>query len=777
MSNWDISVVTDAGVTLLNKIEGGAATAVIDTIAIGSGIYNSSEKATIARRTALKAQQLSAGINSKQYPDSNTLEVKTSIDNTTVVTGFDITECGVYATVTEGGTTSTILFAIAYTETPDYMAAYNGEYPQIVIEDFYLPISNGAAVSVTMSQSAYALAEDLDDLKDEVDSLESTVAGKQDRLTFDNTPTANSTNPVKSGGVYSSLSSLGNSINTLSENVSSLSNSFNTLSGKTYKSDDAVETEIDDADYIPFYDTSAGAMKKISKSNANFGGGGSVINLTTGDEGLLGQAVTISDGVTTLSGQFSQEGECTFNGVVLTGTLTISSTAEGAQVTDTVEVPYYGTYTKNFGRNAKTIDITTDEPTLLGQTVTATYGAKTKTATISAQGTASITLYNYTGAVTLSATDGEETAEVNITVTSETDTYTAELGFIKIYGVSWDGGSSPAMTRTDAAAGFADPVPQMKSGSGWTVGSSPFDNILPWSGMEIVDDTTAGKLVKIPKYYYKWTKTGTSMTLQISEKSFDGSHVSPAHADRGDGSGERDFVYVGRYHCASDYKSKTGVGPANNYTREQFRNSIHNLGSDIWQYDFAMFWTINMLYLVEFANWNSQATIGYGCGNNSSAENAGATDSMTYHTGTNQSSKTAYGHTQYRYIEDLWGNVYDWCDGIRFSGADVYIINNPASFSDSSGGTKVGTRPTSDGYISAWSLPSVSGLEWALYPSAVSGSESTYICDYCDYYSSGVVLRVGGNYSQNQYHGAFCLVGDSAAYKYSDVGSRLQKLP
>ena len=246
-------------------------------------------------------------------------------------------------------------------------------------------------------------------------ALQAAMSGKQDRLTFDDTPTENSANPVKSGGVHSSLSSLGNSINTLGENVSSLSNSLNTLSGKTYKSDDATETEIDDADYIPFYDTSAGAMKKISKSNANFGGGGSVINLTTGDEGLLGQAVTISDGVTTLSGQFSQEGECTFNGVALTGTLTISATAEGTTVTDTVEVPYYGTYTKNFGRNAKTIDITTDEPTLLGQTVTATYGAKTKTATISAQGTASITIYDYTGTVALSATDGEETAEVSIT--------------------------------------------------------------------------------------------------------------------------------------------------------------------------------------------------------------------------------------------------------------------------------------------------------------------------------------------------------------------------
>ena len=42
---------------------------------------------------------------------------------------------------------------------------------------------------------------------------------------------------------------------------------------KAYKNDDATASAIDDADYIPFYDTSASAMKKIAVSNAKFGGG------------------------------------------------------------------------------------------------------------------------------------------------------------------------------------------------------------------------------------------------------------------------------------------------------------------------------------------------------------------------------------------------------------------------------------------------------------------------------------------------------------------------
>lgn len=394
------------------------------------------------------------------------------------------------------------------------------------------------------------------------------------------------------------------------------------------------------------------------------------------------------------------------------------------------------------------------------------------TATYSNGATLTSPSYTFSPAGALTADD----TAVTITYTEGGVTKTAAQAITvqaMIYGAIWDGTATTAWSRTDDAAGFADPVAAVNNGSG----SSPFDNCLPWSGMVVVDDATCGKLVKIPKYWYKWTKTGNQMKLQISDAAQTGFLVSPAHADRGDGKGERDYVYVGRYHCASTYKSTSGVKPVSNISLEGARSSIHALGSDVWQYDFAMYWTIMMLYLVEYADWNSQAKIGYGCGNDSRTENMGATDAMTYHTGTTAASRTTYAAgIQYRHIEGLWSNVFDWCDGIYFSGANVYCIKNPASFSDTSGGTNIGTRPTSRGWISAWSIPSVSGFEYALYPSAVAGSESTYVCDYCGYNASGVLLIVGGNYDQLQSRGAFCLY-DTDAYADPDVGCRLQKLP
>ena len=378
---------------------------------------------------------------------------------------------------------------------------------------------------------------------------------------------------------------------------------------------------------------------------------------------------------------------------------------------------------------------------------------------------------------------GHENGDVTVTVKVAADsnynapaakTCSVTVSFAQIYGVQWDGTASTTWSRTDAAETFMNPTPAVNNGNG----SSPFDTIMPWAGMVVEDDSTAGKLVKIPKYWFKWTRSGNGMKLQISNGPEAGFHVSPAHADRGDGKGERDYVYVGRYHCNTSYKSQAGSQPAANMTRAAARSSIHNLGSTYWQYDYAMYWTIMMLYLVEYANWNSQATIGYGCSPSGSKFNMGATDNMVYHTGTSAASRTTYGSVQYRHIEGLWDNVYDWCDGIRFSGSTVYCIANPASFSDTSGGTNVGTRATSGGWISGWTNPTADGFEYALYPNAVSGSETTYVCDYCYYNASGVVLYVGGFYGQYQYRGAFYLYGvDAASYANSNIGCRLQKLP
>lgn len=348
---------------------------------------------------------------------------------------------------------------------------------------------------------------------------------------------------------------------------------------------------------------------------------------------------------------------------------------------------------------------------------------------------------------------------------------------VHIYGVSWDGTSTTACTRTDDAANFTDPVPYV---AGATEYGSPFDNRLPWSGMQIVEDAEAGTLVSIPKFWYTLTQNGAGMKIQIADAELDGFHVSPAHMDRGDGKGERDVVYIARYHCASDYKSKTGVTPVASKTRSAFRSSIHALGSTIWQADWAMRFTIFLLYLVEFADWNSQDKIGRGCSQTSSSSSAvfnmGYTDSMPYHTGTTQTSRTSYGGTQYRWIEGLWDNCYDWLDGCYNSSSGLNLILDPSKFSDSANGTSVG-KPSSGGYPSAFSVKNVNGFFPLFLPSAANGSDSTYSCDRWGFDSSGPCVFAGGGYSQYLSHGLFYWNCISASSTVGGLGSRSMKLP
>ena len=198
---------------------------------------------------------------------------------------------------------------------------------------------------------------------------------------------------------------------------------------------------------------------------------------------------------------------------------------------------------------------------------------------------------------------------------------------IQIYGVEWDGGPGSKWTRTDDAAGFTDPVPAVNNGTG----SSPFDDLMPWAGM-VREERAGGVEVKEPKYWFKWTKTGKMMKLQIADMPVEGFHVDPVNMDRGDGLGELDFSYIGRYHCVEGWKSETNKAQKGYITRSAARAGIHSLGADFWQIDFAQFWYVGMLFLVEFADWNGQATIGYGCSVNSNQMNNGQTDSMQYHT-------------------------------------------------------------------------------------------------------------------------------------------------
>ena len=344
---------------------------------------------------------------------------------------------------------------------------------------------------------------------------------------------------------------------------------------------------------------------------------------------------------------------------------------------------------------------------------------------------------------------------------------------VSIYGVEWDWtDSGPTRgVRTDMAAGFDDPVPAVNNGTG----SSPFDDLMPWAGM--VKETRAGGVeVKEPKYWFKWTKEGRKLKLQIADGPVEGFHVDPVNMDRGDGLGELDFSYIGRYHCAStNWKSEANKAQKCSITIDTARTGIHSLGDNFWQMDFAQVWYIGMLFLVEFADWNGER-IGLGCSANGSKANNGKTDAMGYHTGTTAANRDAYGFTQYRNIEGWWDNVRNWVDGIQRRADGLHVVTNPNQFSNPSGSPLVAVGAISfSGYPSDFAIPTQEGLEWALYPTEISGSATTHVPDLWNINSS--TLCHGGSYSQKQDFGPFSFGCGNTEFKSDAIGCRLQERP
>ena len=394
-----------------------------------------------------------------------------------------------------------------------------------------------------------------------------------------------------------------------------------------------------------------------------------------------------------------------------------------------------------------------------------------------------------TGSWTVIATLDKNVAQGEINVVDFTD-YPITLDYVKIFGVVWDySNSSTALARVTKANDpnnyvntdiTTSPSPAVGTGSG----SSPFDDYMPWKGMDeynIVDNTIGAKrgesgfsrssndvMVYIPEFYYKVVNDSSSSKryFYIADKATTGFEKHP-------GSGR----YVGRYNTSNN-RSASPSTPYINMTRASARNGARGKGNKWALYDYASWCAVWLLYIVEYADWNSQSKIGRGyVDNNINLIASGYTDSMTYHTG-RASGSDGSTSVQYRHIENPWGNIHEWIDGINFSDGTVYICTDISKYADatSTNYTNIGTKAQSNGYISATGYSSTS--PWSFYPTSTSGSETTYIPDVADYGSGWRVLCVGGDWGSGSSAGLFCFAASGGSGdSYSGVGARLLFVP
>ena len=456
---------------------------------------------------------------------------------------------------------------------------------------------------------------------------------------------------------------------------------------------------------------------------------------------------------------------------------TVSASVSGTKYSaEVMTLDYFTALSVALTQFQATIIVTVDS----GSTVTAVCGTTTLTKT--STGTAIFTV-GKAGTWTITATKDGNTATGTVEITASGQSKKLTLDYAAVFGVCWDtSNSSTALTRltkTSDPYGFVtknittEPVPAVGTGEG----SSPFDNYAPWNGMKKCSLLSDGSvyawenqtdfsyldayvMVYIPTFYVAQKRKDAKQYFYISDKAKTGFTKHP-------GSGK----FVGRYHMNSDGYCNSRQPPYVNMTRAVARSKAKNNGGKFCLYNFATYCAIIWLYVMEFADWNCQNKIGRGyVDNHNSAINSGGTDSMTYHTGRAAGTDGSTA-VQYRWIENLWGNVYQWIDGFNANGTTAYYRIDPSRYADdtATGYNQIGTLPP-NGWIKDLTVTD-NGL---LIPKAVGGSETTFIPDYADSSSGWRVLCVGGYWHYGSYAGLLWFdAGGASSSSVSYVSARL----
>ena len=239
--------------------------------------------------------------------------------------------------------------------------------------------------------------------------------------------------------------------------------------------------------------------------------------------------------------------------------------------------------------------------------------------------------------------------------------------------------------------------------------------------------------------------------------------------------------------------SVSGQYPLVGVTRNECRLMAANNGTGWRQLDFWLVQAIQMLFLVEYGTFRSQATLGAGNTNgsyliNSDSQNdsphtiAGASNSLgnastNTTTGAGVDAKPGTSFMSYRGIENFYGNAWNWVDGMNVNigtAGTVYVSNTRADFADNTATNHTlltSSLPTALGFVR--NLLDIQGA--FLASSVTGGSSTTFITDQL--FATTATNRVaffGGAALTGALAGAFCwLLTIDSSFRRRDFSARL----
>ncbi len=366
--------------------------------------------------------------------------------------------------------------------------------------------------------------------------------------------------------------------------------------------------------------------------------------------------------------------------------------------------------------------------------------------------------------------------------TEERKTINVSLQDASIYGVRRQiSSSSTAWERIENGSNKT-----AKAQTSASAVQNDFDNIAPWKNIRSCDVSANGTvnayigdptynptspkgyiMTEVPEFWYKRQQTSGYEYIYIS-------------AVEQSGYTKSNKFYIGRYTAtgsSSTATCKSGATNLVNITLPNMRSAAKKIGTNWGQLDILHWSIIQMLYLVEYADYNSQKMLGYGvC--NGSIINTGTLDTLKMKSGCLSNDKK---HAViYRGIENIFGNIYQWCDGINFTDSQAWVCTDPTKYESdkfASPYTKLSWKcPSSDGYIKEVGIDT--NFPALQLTKTTGGSDSTYIPDCSCYDSGSGVLCVGGVYSGDLYCGLWSFYWSyDSSFSRSDVGGRLLFTP
>ena len=280
----------------------------------------------------------------------------------------------------------------------------------------------------------------------------------------------------------------------------------------------------------------------------------------------------------------------------------------------------------------------------------------------------------------------------------------------------------------------------------------------------VIDGTDGNVMVEIPKFWYKYENVGGVHKWLISDAAQTGYEVHPAFIRGGVEKSFRYYCAYQGYTLSGKLISGSGRVPTASKTRATFRTEAAANGTGWSQIDWNLLIAVQLLYLVEYANFNTQAMLGQGrtSGSVLYTEVTGSSNSLG--NASSPSTNTSTQFMSYRGIENWYGQIYKFIDGVNVNVRVYYVNNNPATFAD---GVFTGdyintgiTSATVNGYVKNL----VASGKGFVASNTSGGSSSTYVPDYFDQSSGICPMLFGGAAGDDSVAGGFKL---SASYATS----------